>query len=320
MTHNVRLRIDPTTVPSDATTRVETWADQYRPILRDQETTYAMRTDIDGRDKYGEAEVRFDIRDDLSAIVNDLVAAFDDVGGWQLIETKQDDQEWEVSTYADDATYYSPDRTDGHRTPPSVSRSGLFEVTVSDVNYLVGGTEYAVAGDTLSVPESEGAPRKDFVVVDETETLDLRTDTDRQSLADTEVVVGELETHPGKVTVIDTASVGVMTSDWSVDHNVGDVPAPLTGGDDPSLAISGDATVINDGTDEATIDVTTDAVAPHSAELTVDGSTFVVDLDPAAAHTETITSTANAGYVIDVDVSGPWPTESDSHEIEVVSA
>jgi len=318
MTHKIRVRFDPTTVPSDIDTRISNWESQFTPILTDQNQGYRLVEDYSNdRDKYGEVVRRFDIRDTKTDIVDALVSEFSDVSGWMLVETAVDELEWDTDTFANDASYYDPNKTDGHRTPPELTREGLFDVGVGQVNYLISGAEYSATGKTFAVEPPTETPRTDYIIATDTSEIELKTGVSESELPTNSVIVGTLETHPGKVVDIGAKEVEVNTSDYTIAHEKNSVPAPLTGGPDPNLSITGDTTVLNDGTDTAQIDITTDAQTAHEATLSIDGDNYIISLDPTQAHTETITTTQDSGYLIDVSITGPWPTVKDTHTIEV---
>lgn len=95
----------------------------------------------------------------------------------------------------------------------------------------------------------------------------------------------------------------------------------------PQLAISGDTSLINDGTDEAAIDIELTADdripldAPVTATLLVDDSEFELSLSPGEAVTETITSTAPAGETVTVEATADWPVRAaDPHTITVTNS
>lgn len=318
MTHKIRARFDPTTVPSDIDTRISNWESQFNPILPDQNQGYRLETDYQNdRDKYGEVVRRFDIRDDPTAIVDALVSKFSDIGGWMVVESAVDNNEWDIDTYANDASYYNPNKVDGHRTPPDLTRNGLFEVGVGSVEYLISGSEYSTSSTTFAVNPPENKPRTDYIIATDTSNIELETGVAKSDLPANSVVVGQLETHPGKVVDIAPESMAHSTSDYTIVHEKGSVPKSLTGGSDPNLSITGDTTVLNDGTDTASIDITTEAQEPHDVVMTIDGDDYIITLDPTQTHTETITTTQAAGYLIDISITGPWPTISDTHTIEV---
>jgi hypothetical protein len=224
MTHVIRTRLDTSTAPSDAADRAATAVDNYRAILPDSHRDYQTVTDITDDPLYDAFRARFDIRADVSAIVEDIVAAFDSDVEWLRVETRQDDREWSVAEYRDDPAYYDPDRREGHRTPPTLAREGLFEVGVGEAEYLVSGTEYSATGTTLRPDAPTDTKRTDTVVATTNGTIAHRTATAPSETAADEVVVGELEVHPGKVLVISTADVDVPTTDWTVAHESGPVP------------------------------------------------------------------------------------------------
>lgn len=92
MSHVVRIRIDPRVVPTDASDRIEAWTEEFRAILSERDRGFRVRSDADDREMYGEAVRRFDIRDDVNEIVDDLVSRFDGVDGWLLVEARKDDR------------------------------------------------------------------------------------------------------------------------------------------------------------------------------------------------------------------------------------
>ena len=320
MSHKIRVRFDPTTVPSDIDSRISNWESQFNPILTDQNQGYRLVEDTSNRDKYGEVVRRFDIRDTVTNIVDALVSDFSDVSGWMLVETAVDELEWDIDTFANDASYYDPNKTDGHRTPPNLTREGLYDIGVGEVNYLISGTEYSASGTSFTVDPPTDTPRTDYIIATDSSEIQLETGVTESDLPSNSVVVGTLETHPGKVVDIDAKEVGVTTSDYTIAHEKNSVPAPLTGGSDPSLSITGDTIVLNDGTDTANIDITTDAQTAHDATLSIDGDDYLISLDPTQAHTETITTAEESGYLIDISITGAWPTNKDTHTIEVQSA
>lgn len=224
MSHVVRIRLDSATAPSDADTRIGNWKESHRPILEDDEITYRTVTDIDDTELYDEALVRFDIRDDLQPIVDDLEAAFVGDVDWLLIETQTDDREWNDAAYRDDPDYYPPGWTDEHRTPPELTRQGLWEVGVSDTNYLIGGTEISAAGTTISVDASDSGVRTDVIAVTDSGTVEHLTATGRGDLPADKLVAGELEVHPGKVVIIDREEISVTTTDWTTAVEDGTAP------------------------------------------------------------------------------------------------
>lgn len=224
MSHVIRARLDTATAPSDAETRIENWKTGHRPILEDDEIGYRTVTDIDGNDLYDEVMVRFDIRDDLQPIVDDLENAFVDDVDWLLIETEIDDREWNEAAYRDDPDYYPPSWTDEHRTPPELIRAGLFEVGVEAANYLIGGTELSTSSTEITVPASDSGVRGDVVVVTADATVEHRQGTDRTDVGSDALVAGVLEVHPGKVVIIDREEIEVTTTDWTIAVESGTVP------------------------------------------------------------------------------------------------
>jgi len=86
-----------------------------------------------------------------------------------------------------------------------------------------------------------------------------------------------------------------------------------------SLTVSSDQ-IINDGTDDITVSMTLDADAESNRDvkLLINGESFSETLAPDATTTETITTTASAGTVIDIELNGPDVQQSMTN-IEVVS-
>jgi len=224
MSHVVKAALDPESAPSDAADRVATWADQFRPILPNTHREYHTRTDILDEPVADEFQYRFDIRDDVDAIVSALVDELDADVDWMRIEVQQDDREWREETFRDDPDYYDPSRTEGHRTPPSLDRGGLFTVNAGDADYLIGGTEYSAPGVTFEPTRPEETPRTDLIVAGESGEIVRLADTDPGACPTDVVCIGLIEVHPGKVVVISEEEVDVVTTDWSVVHESGTVP------------------------------------------------------------------------------------------------
>ena len=224
MSHVVTAAIDPESAPSDAADRVATWAEQFRPILPDTHREYHTRTNILDEAIADEFQYRFDVRDDVDAIVQALVDELDADVDWMRIEVRQDDREWREAAFRDDPDYYAPSRTDGHRTPPSLDRGGLFTVDAGDADYLIGGTEFSAAGVTFEPARPEETPRTDLIVAGDGGEIVRLEDTDPGACPDDVVCIGLIQIHPGKVVVISEEEVDVTTTDWSVAHESGTIP------------------------------------------------------------------------------------------------
>ncbi|SEH61012.1 hypothetical protein SAMN05192561_11263 [Halopenitus malekzadehii] len=224
MSHVVKAAIDPASAPSDAADRVAIWANQFRAILPETHSEYHTRTDILDEPIADEFRYRFDIRDDVDAIVSALV---DELGAdvdWMRVEVQQDDREWREAAFRDDPDYYDPSRSEGHRTPPSLDRGGLFEVETGDAAYLIDGTEYSATATTFEPARPDEEPRTDLIVAGDAGEIARLEDTSPGSCPADVVCIGLIEVHPGKVVIIDEEEVDVQTTDWSVAHESGAVP------------------------------------------------------------------------------------------------
>lgn len=224
MSHVIHAELDHQSAPNDAADRVETWAAGFREILSENRTEYRTRTDILDEPVCDEFRYRFDIRDDVDAIVDDLVRRLDGDVDWLRVETHQDDREWREDAFRDDPEYYPPDWTDGHRTPLALDRAGLFQVDAGEAHYLVDGAEHAATGTTF-VPDPPADGTRTDVIVAGTDGAMVRLEATTPSEIPTDaVLVGELEVHPGKTVVISEEEVDVATTDPTVAHESGNVP------------------------------------------------------------------------------------------------
>jgi len=90
----------------------------------------------------------------------------------------------------------------------------------------------------------------------------------------------------------------------------------------PPVTLSVDSGQINnDGTDETVVSMTLDANADsdRQADLIIGGKTFDVSLVPGEETIETITTTARAGTVIEIEVNAP-DVQRATTTVEVVNA
>lgn len=224
MSHVIRVKLGHESAPSDATDRVEEIKERFRPILSETHTDYRTRTDINDEPLYDEFLVRFDIRDSITEIVDNVVERFKNDVEWLIVETRQDDREWRKDAYAEDPAYYPPEWECGHRTPPSLNRGGLFTVDAGAADYLVNGTEYSAAATTFEPTGLNEEPRTDLIVAGESGEIVRLEDTDRRGCPPDVVCIGRIEVHPGKVVVISDDDVDVETTDWTTAHESGTIP------------------------------------------------------------------------------------------------
>lgn len=87
----------------------------------------------------------------------------------------------------------------------------------------------------------------------------------------------------------------------------------------PQITLSAPDTVTNDGSEE-TIEITTMTRDEQDATLTVDDFSEEITVSPDGPTTETLTTEASAGTIIEMSVEPQSDIRGDIAEIEVVSA
>lgn len=112
MSHAIRIRMSEPNAPADALDRINTVRDANRPILgpdtddeRDQETRWQL---VDGEEviePHYVSVIRFDERDDVDAIVDEIHNNQFPSVSWYVIHTHHCTHEYQLASYRDDSDY-----------------------------------------------------------------------------------------------------------------------------------------------------------------------------------------------------------------------
>ena len=114
MSHAIRIRMSVSNAPDDALERIESVRDTFSAILPDQETkwSHVPESEIDDRPEHYYSLMRFDEREDLETILDELHENQFPSVEWYVVHSHSCSHEYAHDKYADD-----PDYPDGETGP-----------------------------------------------------------------------------------------------------------------------------------------------------------------------------------------------------------
>ena len=232
MTHEITLTA-PETADMDSIASQIASATAEIPLLSEFGNDLSVReSDLSDTPAHVRGRVVASDQADKQALIDALDGVLDSAA-WGVVKYRRSAREYRRETYRDDPDYYPPECDHGLRTPATVSRDGLFAVSIDETEARVGGENATAAAETITLSPTTDARRRDRLVVSDDgltqihgeESIDpTAPDTPTDAAA-----VATLEIHPGKVVVIETESICTPeTTPWEVVAQHGDVPAAFT--------------------------------------------------------------------------------------------
>jgi len=214
MAHQIRVRLNPADVPTDAQTRFDNLQADHRTVTTGSYESMSPRPD-GTRVGYVELNAYFDVREDVRTIIDDLTNNHFPNVAWLVVQHRETPAEGDAERQ--DPTYYDPDMTSGLCAPVSVS-ADQHTLSYGDVAAVVGGSEVSATAGTLTVKPPADSPRADTLTIESDGSVVLNGDG---------AAVATLETHPGKIVSVEPADFSIPTSDWATEVTRGTPPTYL---------------------------------------------------------------------------------------------
>lgn len=228
MSYELTAVFDPSTAPT-TDPNYQSWRDGQTVVLPDREQSYQLQEATETRPEHYRCSLHLSDGTDPSTAAQSLADTYLNTD-WLRVSTRRTDDEYREDTYREDPTYYPPELTSGIRTPVNIDRSGLFEINVGRVNYLIDGAEHTATNEFPTVEPTTDSRRRDVIsatsngveYVTGSESSNPNTPTFNG------VKLVELEVHPGKVVMIDAAELDTPTpTDRTVAVERGTVPTGI---------------------------------------------------------------------------------------------
>lgn len=207
MSHIIRIRADPTAVPTDSQTQFESWVSDQSTILDDSEYREIPPRDDGTMVGYVEMTARLADGADVQAAVDALTSNYYPDTDWLVVHTRRDDAEVDEPSYRDDAGYYDNGMTAGLRAPVDINVN-QHNVEHDAIEAIVGGAEVSAEAGSLAVEPPTDGKRTDELTINDSGSVDING---------TGFTVALLETHPGKIPreTVNTASFELPTTEFS---------------------------------------------------------------------------------------------------------
>ena len=212
MSHQIRVRLDPSDAPSNGKDKFKSWTSEFTTVAGDSYYNKNQARQDGTLEAYHEFAATFSIQEDIDTITSVLLNDYFPNAEWLVVHEIKTDSE--ANFVEDDKTYYSNELQNGLRATPRFSRDGLFSLSYKDIHVVSDGSEISSKSGTIEFDKPKSKT-----------THTVYAGSDGEVNIDTGVPVAEVEVHPGKIVSVDVYEFELETTDWSIHTVRGNSPS-----------------------------------------------------------------------------------------------